>query len=85
MHGVTVSEFMKQSVLERIEDEIDIGIYNEGIEEYKRYPVSHSLEEIEKRTRLIKCSAEIHKNVYLCFFMSFFLSTNNATKKSHCK
>lgn len=52
MHGVTVSEFMKQSVLERIEDEIDIGIYNEEIEEYKRYPVSHSLEEIEKELDL---------------------------------
>lgn len=52
MHGVTVSEFMKQSVLERIEDEIDIGIHNEGIEEYKRYPVSHFLEEIEKELDL---------------------------------
>lgn len=52
MHGVTVSEFMKQSVLERIEDEIDIGIYNEKIEEYKRYPVSHFLEELEKELDL---------------------------------
>ena len=52
MHGVTVSEFMKQSVLERIEDEIDIGIYNKEIEEYKRYPVSHSLEKIEKELDL---------------------------------
>lgn len=52
MHGVTVSEFMKQSVLERIKDEIDIGIYNEGMEEYKRYPVSYSLEEFEKELDL---------------------------------
>lgn len=52
MHGVTVSELMKRSALERIEDDIDLTSYNEAMAEYKRNPVSHSLEELEKELGL---------------------------------
>ena len=48
MHGLTVSEFVRKSIMERIEDELDLKAYNEAMEKYKENPVSYSLEEIEK-------------------------------------
>ena len=47
MHGLTVSEFVRKSIMERIEDELDLKAYNEAMEKYKENPVSFSWEEIE--------------------------------------
>ncbi len=52
MHGLTVSEFVRKSIMERIEDELDLKAYNEAMEKYKENPVSYSLEEIEKELDL---------------------------------
>lgn len=52
MYGITVSELIRKSVLERIEDEFDLKLYNEAIEEYKKNPVSYSLDEVEKELGL---------------------------------
>jgi len=46
LHGMTVSELVRQSVLERIEDEYDIKAYNNAIEEYKSNPVTYSHDEV---------------------------------------
>ena len=48
MYGITVSELIRKSVLERIEDEFDLKLYNE----YKKNPVSYSLDEVEKELGL---------------------------------
>lgn len=52
MHGLTVSEFVRKSIMERIEDELDLKAYNEAMEKYKENPVSYSLKEIEKELDL---------------------------------
>ena len=52
MYEITVSELIRKSVLERIEDEFDLKLYNEAIEEYKKNPVSYSLDEVEKELGL---------------------------------
>ena len=52
MHGLTVSEFVRKSIMERIEDELDLKAYNAAMEKYKENPVSYSLEEIEKELDL---------------------------------
>ena len=52
MHGLTVSEFVRKSIMERIEDELDLKTYNEAMEKYNENPVSYSLEEIERELDL---------------------------------
>lgn len=47
IHGITVSELVRQSVLERIEDEYDLKLYEKAIEEYRKNPVTYSLDEVE--------------------------------------
>lgn len=46
MQGVSVSELLRRSVLERIEDEFDLKAYEEAMAEYKKNPVTYSLEEV---------------------------------------
>ncbi len=48
LHGISVSELVKQSVLEKIEDELDLTLYNEAMEEYKKNPVTYSHEEVRR-------------------------------------
>ena len=44
--GISVSELLRRSVLERIEDEFDLKAYEEAMAEYKKNPVTYSLEEV---------------------------------------
>lgn len=46
MHGISVSELLRRSVLERIEDEFDLKAYEEAMAEYRKNPVTYSLEEV---------------------------------------
>lgn len=55
MNGITVSELIRSSVMERIEDEYDLKVYKKAMQEFKRNPVNYSLEEVEK---------ELQKNIY---------------------
>lgn len=45
---MTVSELIRQTVLERIEDEIDLITYNKIMEEFEKDPVTYSHEEMKK-------------------------------------
>lgn len=51
-HGISVSELMRQAVLEKIDDEIDMKLYAEAIEEYKKDPKTYTLEEVERELGL---------------------------------
>lgn len=46
MHNMTVSDFIRSAVLERIEDEHDLKAYEKAMEEYKKNPVSFSHKEV---------------------------------------
>lgn len=48
LNKLTVSEFIRQAVLERIETEYDSEMFNKAMEEYKNDPVTYSLDEAEK-------------------------------------
>ncbi len=48
LNGITVSELLRQSVIERIEDEYDLNAYKEAMAEFKKNPVTYSLDEVEK-------------------------------------
>lgn len=53
MNGMSVSELIRQSVLERIEDEYDLKAYEKAIEEYKKNPVTYSHEEVARIIGLV--------------------------------
>lgn len=52
MHGLSVSEFMRRSALEKIEDELDTKLFNEALEDFKKNPKTYTLDEAEKELEL---------------------------------
>ena len=46
MNGISVSELLRRSVMERIEDEFDLKAYEEAMAEPRKNPVTYSLEEV---------------------------------------
>lgn len=52
INGITVSELVRQSVIERIENEYDLKAYEKAIQEYKKNPVTYSLDEVEREIGL---------------------------------
>ncbi|WP_405381122.1 type II toxin-antitoxin system RelB family antitoxin [Phascolarctobacterium sp.] len=49
---VSVSELIRQTVMEKIEDEIDLVAYNSAMAEYRQNPVTFSLDDVEKELGL---------------------------------
>ena len=52
LKGLTISELVRQSILERIEDEFDLKLYEKAISEFHNNPVTYSLDEIERELGL---------------------------------
>lgn len=52
MNGMTISELVRSSVIERIEDEYDLNIYKKAIAEFNADPATHSLDEVERELGL---------------------------------
>lgn len=52
MYGMTVSDLVRKTVLERIENEFDLRSYDEAISEYKKNPVTYSHEDVAKMLNL---------------------------------
>lgn len=48
MKGITLSELVRQSVIEKIEDEYDLEIYKNALEEYEKNPICYSHDEVCK-------------------------------------
>lgn len=46
MHSITMSELIRRSVLEHIEDEYDLKTYKEAMSEYKSNPVTYTHDEV---------------------------------------
>lgn len=53
MNGLSVSELVRETVLERIEDEFDLALYDQAMQAFKADPTRYSLEEVEKELGLI--------------------------------
>ena len=53
LHGISLSELIRRSVLEHIEDEYDMRCYKRAMQEYRQHPEeTYSLEEMEKELGL---------------------------------
>ncbi len=48
LNGISMSELIRRSVLERIENEYDLELYRKASAEYRDNPVTYSLEDVEK-------------------------------------
>ena len=49
---MSVSEFIRKAVMERIEDEIDLQDYQKAMADFKKNPVTYSMEEVAKELGL---------------------------------
>lgn len=48
LYGESVSEYIRRTVMERIEDEFDMQCYQEAKAEFEQNPVTYSTEDIAK-------------------------------------
>jgi predicted DNA-binding protein len=46
--GRSISAIVRQAILAQIEDEYDLELYRKAIEDYRKNPVSYSLDEVAK-------------------------------------
>ncbi|MVB11637.1 hypothetical protein CAFE_23590 [Caprobacter fermentans] len=52
LKGMSVSELVRQSVLERIEDEYDLKAYEKAMASFRANPVTYTLDEVEQELGL---------------------------------
>ena len=52
INNMSVSDLIRQAVMEKIEDEIDLAAYNKAVEAYKKNPKTYTLDEVEKELSL---------------------------------
>ncbi len=48
VHNMSVSEFIRKAVIEKLEDELDLMTYRKAMQEYKADPQTYTLEEVKK-------------------------------------
>lgn len=52
MNNISLSDLIRNAVLEKIEDEYDLKCYEEAIKEYKKNPKTYTLDEAKKELGL---------------------------------
>lgn len=52
LNKMSVSDLIRQTVMERIEEDYDKELFAKSLEEYKKDPVTYSLDEVEKELGL---------------------------------
>ena len=52
INGISVSDLIRQTVIERIENEFDLSAYEKALAEYRTDPVTYTLDEVEKELGL---------------------------------
>lgn len=52
LNRISVSELIRQSVMERIENEYDLEMFEKAMAEYKNDPATYTLDEVEKELGL---------------------------------
>ncbi len=52
LYGMSVSEYIRTIVMEKIEDEYDIKCAEEALEEFEKDPTTYTLEEVKQHLGL---------------------------------
>ena len=48
MNNISLSDLIRNAVLEKIEDEYDLECYKKAIEEYQKNPKTYTMEEVKE-------------------------------------
>lgn len=52
MNNISLSDLIRNAVLEKIENEYDLECYNKAIKEYKKNPKTYTMDEVKKELGL---------------------------------
>jgi len=52
INRISVSDLIRQTVMERIENEYDLEMFDKAMKEYRDNPVTYSLDDVEKELGL---------------------------------
>ena len=52
MNNISLSDLIRNAVIEKIEDEYDLECYKKAIAEYKKNPKTYTMEEVKKELGL---------------------------------
>ena len=52
MNNISLSDLIRNAVLEKIENEYDLECYNNAIKEYKKNPKTYTMDEVKKELGL---------------------------------
>lgn len=52
LNNISISELVRNTILEKIEDEYDLKSYYEAIEEYNKNPKTYTIDEMKKELGL---------------------------------
>ncbi len=52
MNNISLSDLVRNAILEKIEDEYDLDLYNKAIEEYKENPKTYTMDEVKEELGL---------------------------------
>lgn len=52
MNNISLSDLVRNAILEKIEDEYDLDCYNKAIEEYNKNPKTYTIEEVKEELGL---------------------------------
>ncbi len=52
INNISLSDLIRNAVLEKIENEYDLESYNKAIEEYRKNPKTYTLEEVKEELGL---------------------------------
>ena len=52
IHNMSLSEFIRNTVFERIEDEYDLNVYEEASEEFRKDSTTYTVQEMKERFKI---------------------------------
>lgn len=52
MNNISLSDLIRNAVLEKIEDEYDLDSYNKAMKEYKKNPKKYTMKEVKEELEL---------------------------------
>ena len=52
MNNISISDLVRNAVMEKIEDEYDLECYKKAIEEYKKNPKTYTISEVKEELEL---------------------------------
>ena len=53
LHNISLSDLIRQTLIEKIEDEYDLSVYNRAMKEFQKDSTTYALDEAEKELGLL--------------------------------